>query len=698
MIITPIILTLVFLANFFSGVFILLRNYKNILYQSFALFAFGFAGWALAILVTIYLSPSLLWGRLSLSFGSLMITGFLSFSIIFILKETYRRFILPIVLLGSIFFILSFTDFLIKTVAVDTVNKFISGEWGSLLSFFNAWVVTSVLISLFLLFRGYFRSVGRKRDQLKYVFIGFALFSIPAAFTNVIFPNIYGIYNYNSLGPAFSVFLIASIAYAIARYHLFDINWVIERAVVFSLLVSSLVLVFTFFVSALTIIMPGIFSIVLASIIITLSFGPFKNLVDKILDRLIFRGEYEYKKTLEELTHIWGSTLKLDQLLKSILEKISHYFGNEKAAFAILVKQDHFIPKQVIGLGEEFFELTHDNQLVKAFSKNSELIIDRGELEHLIKHGDPDIKNQLIKNEMEKLGFELAIGLVSHGKLIGIMLLGKKKDKSAFTIQDLQLLGIISREASDAVEKGRVFEEAKFLDQAKYEFIKVVSSQFRAQLSQIRWQSEFLKSSLKKPGSVTPMDKQSADDIFVSTIILINVLNNIFDALSIGSNEVKIEKTRERISHAVKDVFERMKNQFEDKKLAIDLAISEEADDKEIYFDSQKIKRVIEILLENVLRYTHKGGVKINVSIAEVEEKPMVQVSVEDSGIGILEDDFPRIFEKFYRAQNAILAHPEGIGLGLYIAKHFISLHEGKIWAESEGEMNGATFYFALPV
>ena len=80
-----------------------------------------------------------------------------------------------------------------------------------------------------------------------------------------------------------------------------------------------------------------------------------------------------------------------------------------------------------------------------------------------------------------------------------------------------------------------------------------------------------------------------------------------------------------------------------------------------------------------------------------LEDKPFALVSVKDTGIGIPEDEQSKIFEKFFRARNAVKYQAEGIGLGLYITKNIIERHGGKIWFESI-EDRGTTFYFTLPL
>ena len=78
-------------------------------------------------------------------------------------------------------------------------------------------------------------------------------------------------------------------------------------------------------------------------------------------------------------------------------------------------------------------------------------------------------------------------------------------------------------------------------------------------------------------------------------------------------------------------------------------------------------------------------------------DKNYIQISVEDSGIGIKKENLERIFEPFEQVENSASRRFQGTGLGLSLTKSLVELHGGKIWAESEGEGKGTTFSFCIP-
>jgi two-component system phosphate regulon sensor histidine kinase PhoR len=108
--------------------------------------------------------------------------------------------------------------------------------------------------------------------------------------------------------------------------------------------------------------------------------------------------------------------------------------------------------------------------------------------------------------------------------------------------------------------------------------------------------------------------------------------------------------------------------------------------------DTDRMQQVMSNLLHNAIKFTLPGG-RIIVSAQKVENA--VRVSIQDTGVGIPDEDVPRIFERFYKADRA--RSGGGTGLGLSIARHIVEGHGGKIGLESRlGE--GSTFFFTIPV
>ena len=111
--------------------------------------------------------------------------------------------------------------------------------------------------------------------------------------------------------------------------------------------------------------------------------------------------------------------------------------------------------------------------------------------------------------------------------------------------------------------------------------------------------------------------------------------------------------------------------------------------------DIKKINSAIYNLLDNAVFYTKEGTITI---FYELVDNKFVKVNINDTGIGFSEADKEKISQKFYRSKNALLSHPDGSGLGLYIVRNIIENNGGKLFYQSDGEGQGSTFSFTLPV
>jgi len=98
--------------------------------------------------------------------------------------------------------------------------------------------------------------------------------------------------------------------------------------------------------------------------------------------------------------------------------------------------------------------------------------------------------------------------------------------------------------------------------------------------------------------------------------------------------------------------------------------------------------------VDNAIRYTQKGGVTVKLQTMDGR----LQIVVSDTGEGLTKEEKEKLFERFSRGSAGTKFWTEGAGLGLYIARKFVEMHKGKIWAESEGRGKGSTFYVELPI
>jgi signal transduction histidine kinase len=126
------------------------------------------------------------------------------------------------------------------------------------------------------------------------------------------------------------------------------------------------------------------------------------------------------------------------------------------------------------------------------------------------------------------------------------------------------------------------------------------------------------------------------------------------------------------------------------------LLLNSPPDMPRIIGDIERIRQIIQNLVENAYLYTPSGGTVI-LTLQHIGQ--FIQIDIQDNGVGILPSDQDRIFQRFFRGEDPLVLASSGTGLGLSIVSHLVELHNGKIWFESSGIAGeGSTFSIILPV
>ena len=230
----------------------------------------------------------------------------------------------------------------------------------------------------------------------------------------------------------------------------------------------------------------------------------------------------------------------------------------------------------------------------------------------------------------------------------------------------------------------------KSVDKMKSGFVSIASHQLRTPLTSIRWIAEMLLSG--DVGNIKKSQKQFIEDIYDSALKLIELINTLLVLSRVEAGSIEINPLEIDLVKFSKDIIKESDHLVEDKKLKIEIKSSKKI--PSVKLDSIILRQVISNLINNSIRYTNKKG-KISIFI-EQKGKEIIY-SVADNGIGIPEKQQNKIFDKFFRADNARLKESNGSGIGLTLVKYLVELWKGWIWFESkEGE--GTTFYFTIPL
>jgi signal transduction histidine kinase len=154
-----------------------------------------------------------------------------------------------------------------------------------------------------------------------------------------------------------------------------------------------------------------------------------------------------------------------------------------------------------------------------------------------------------------------------------------------------------------------------------------------------------------------------------------SLINNILDLASIEAGYLKLDITRFNIHSMLASVLSLTTERA--KKLGISMSLTTTPQIGEMEGDETRIKQVLFSLISNAMKFTEPGG-RITLS-ASAAENGMMELWVEDTGIGIPESDQPQVFTKFFRGQGSGRNRKSGAGLGLSIVRSFIHLHYGSV-------------------
>jgi signal transduction histidine kinase len=167
---------------------------------------------------------------------------------------------------------------------------------------------------------------------------------------------------------------------------------------------------------------------------------------------------------------------------------------------------------------------------------------------------------------------------------------------------------------------------------------------------------------------------------------------DILDVSKIESSSLKLSKTPMELNEVIQTVINDFENGSKSEKNKRVKILFQPKDSIVVYVDRDRIFQVLSNLVNNALKFTKDGTVRINIDLDNNEHNKVVSVTIQDTGIGITQDLMPNLFSKF------VTSSYNGTGLGLFISKGIIEAHGGRIWAENNSNGIGASFSFSLPI
>jgi signal transduction histidine kinase len=706
------LLTFSALTGLLLGVVMLVSNPKKAVNQSLAAFLFAIFIWLLAnLLSNLAVSEDLsLWfARATLVGASLIPYCFILFAKSYTAES--KTHLKQVLLLGvPSFLIILTTPTRLNIVSIKAYgNDTVTGP------IYIALILVAVIYFLwgFSILFGYSRRTRNnvERTQLRYIFTGIILSLTPVVIANGILPTL-GITNAIVYGPSTIILLAIFMSVAIIRHRLLDIRLVVARSIgylasllvlaaVYGVLVfgAASVLFHLHFSAGLQVFIAG------ATAVAALSFGSLKSFFARNTNKLFYRDAYDTQVFLDEFNKTLVATYELDQLLKKSIEIIDKNIRPLNSLF--IVNQTSNTKSRLVGAGNKDRLTKQDISTIQGAVANTK--------QKLIVTDELDSSHSSLQNLLRGKDIVLVAKLASDNAGakadVGYLMLGPKKSGNLYSSQDIQVIEIVSNELVIAVQnslrfeeiqnfnltlQGRIDEATKKLrkaneklremDETKDDFISMASHQLRTPLTSVKGYISMVLE--EDAGKITHMQREMLGQAFFSSQRMVYLIADLLNVSRLKTGKFIIEPTPVDLA----EVVEQELSQLEETAAAHSLTLQYDKPKHfpTLMFDETKTRQVIMNFVDNAIYYTPNGG---HITVQLTNNKSTIELRILDNGIGVPKREQPHLFTKFYRADNARKARPDGTGLGLFMAKKVIVAQGGSIVFDSQ-EGKGSTFGF----
>ncbi|MBC8077820.1 MAG: GAF domain-containing protein, partial [Chloroflexales bacterium] len=229
-------------------------------------------------------------------------------------------------------------------------------------------------------------------------------------------------------------------------------------------------------------------------------------------------------------------------------------------------------------------------------------------------------------------------------------------------------------------------------ERTKREFVSKVSHELRTPLTPIKGYVDLLISGVL--GHLNEAQSNSLTVVKTNANRLADLINDILDISKIeAQGTIDLNVAQVRLGAVIADVVQSLRLEIERKHMHVTVEVPDDL--PEVLGDKKRLTQVVFNLYSNAVKYTFEGG---SIWVRAFRNPAgLLQVEVEDTGVGMSPEQQEKLFLPFYRADNPLRDEVGGTGLGLSIAKSLVEQHSGEMWVTSE-QGTGSTFHFVLPV
>jgi signal transduction histidine kinase len=614
------------------------------------------------------------------------------------------------------------TPFYIASMQKHYFGYFARG--GVLYPFFG---LASLLVTFYVLIQLYqairFETSSSHKNRLKYLFAGFGIMGLMNGL-NVFTISGYSLYPFGNL----SFIPLTLFAVGLFKHDLMDMGIFIKKSLIYSLLTAFLTCLYALLIIMASAVFKGvrfsdsIYFPVFFFVLIAFVFGPLKSIVQDFVDRIFYKGKYDYQKTIKHVSRMIVSVLDYDAIAKLLTDTVVNTMLVEYCSvFLSDSSKHHFVnfsayAKQVnIGPPDKWRK---ESALVEFMKTHHQPIIKRKIAKRVL---SADKKEVL--SDLENLNAEIALPLLFKEQLYGFLILGEKRSGDLFTQEDMDLLETLSSQSALALENARSY---KIIEDMNKDLEKKVEERTRALKDALsekeRTQEQLIRSEslaaigqlvagvahelnnplttvtslvqatiedIEKLDSENSLDADMIDDLKFADKELDRARSIVSSLLGL-SRQTQTYSEAVDINSVVKDALRILYNQY--KHCELDIVETYARDLPDIKGNFANLGQVALNIIQNAIQAVMDMNGTIFLSTHFDVNTKQVVFLCKDTGRGIPEDIREDIFKPFFTTK----AVGEGTGLGLYICHEIIVKHGGTLKLQKSNEP-GAVFEIRLP-
>lgn len=395
-------------------------------------------------------------------------------------------------------------------------------------------------------------------------------------------------------------------------------------------------------------------------------------------------------RTLFNITQSAATSVDADERIENMVNTLHFSLGEAKVELLLLDEtfQELEVTKSrgfmAATPGTRFPATDEENLLVQAINRKAPRLI-------------PDWSSEADFNASRETETrsQMIMPLTLGQRIVGVLNV-ESQTAEQFDERDLRLLQTLSVSLAASIESGRLFrdiqqanEQLRELDKMKTQFLANMSHELRTPLNSIIGFSRLILKGIDGP--INEMQEEDLNSIHNSGQHLLNLINDVLDLAKMDAGKMALVFDEVDLNELAASVQSTARGLIRDDQIQLRWQVA--PDLPIIEADPVRLRQILLNLLSNAAKFTEEGYIAMSIA---PQGEHHIQIAVQDTGIGIAEKDYDRLFTAFEQVDANPSRAVGGTGLGLPIVRELVQLHHGRVWFESEVG-RGTTFYISLP-